>query len=244
MLPVSPQNILFLDIETVPQHPDYGSLPDEVKHIWDKKAEMILPKLAKVDYENCDKQELYGRAALYAEFGKIVCISVGCVLPDGNIRITSIFGDDEAEILTKFSAIFSKTHPFTFLCAHNGKSFDYPYMCRRFLINGLPIPAILNISGKKPWEINHFDTMELWKFGDFSHYASLETLAMVFGIPTPKDDLTGAGVCKAYYVDQDLPRIAIYCEKDVLTLMKVFYRVHGDTLVEQPAEAPEPNTTE
>lgn len=227
MLPVKPEQILFLDIETVPQYPDYASSPPTWQQLWDKKANLIKRK------EEDTPETLYERAGIYAEFGKIICISVGYITGDAaEIRIKSFSGTDEKTILKEFAALFEKSNRFAFLCAHNGKEFDFPYLCRRMLVNCVPIPAILNLSGKKPWEVAHFDTMELWKFGDYKSFVSLDLLSAVFGIPTPKDDIDGSEVYGVYYRDNDLKRIVSYCEKDVLTLMKVFYKLHCETLPE------------
>lgn len=226
MLPAKPEQILFLDIETVPQYPDYRQTPENWRHLWDKKANLIKRK------EEDNPENLYERAGIYAEFGKIICISVGYIAAGPEIRIKSFAGDDEKTLLSEFVKVFEKTGRFSHLCAHNGKEFDFPYLCRRMLVNAVPIPAILNIAGKKPWEVSHFDTMELWKFGDYKSFVSLDLLSAVFGIPTPKDDIDGSEVYGVYYHEKNLQRIATYCEKDVLTLMKVFYKLHGETLPE------------
>lgn len=230
MFPVNPENILFLDIETVPRFPDYTQLPEEWKPFWDKKANLIRKA-----EENLSPAELYERAGIYAEFGKVICISVGYITGGmaPEVRIKSFCGHDEKNLLTEFASVLDKSPRFTHLCAHNGKEFDFPYLCRRMLANGVPIPSVLNISGKKPWDVPHFDTMELWKFGDYKSFVSLDLLSAVFGIPTPKDDMDGSRVYSVYYVEKDLPRIETYCEKDVLTLMRVFYKLHGQTLSEE-----------
>ena len=119
------------------------------------------------------------------------------------------------------------------LCAHNGKEFDFPYLCRRMLVNGIKIPKILQIMGKKPWEINHIDTLEFWKFGDYKHYTSLELLTEIFGIPSPKDDIKGSDVARVYWEEKDLNRIAKYCQKDVLALVQLFLRFKGESLLKE-----------
>ncbi len=230
MFPVNPESILFLDIETVPQFSDYAQLPEEWKPYWDKKANLIRRK-----DEEAGPDLLYERAGIYAEFGKIICISVGYITGGANpeVRIKSFCGHDEKVLLSEFSSVLDKSARFTHLCAHNGKEFDFPYLCRRMLANGVNIPSVLNIAGKKPWEVSHFDTMEMWKFGDYKSFVSLDLLSAVFGIPTPKDDIDGSKVYGVYYRENDLPRIEAYCEKDVLTLMRVFYKLHGQTLSEE-----------
>jgi 3'-5' exonuclease len=226
------ENILFLDIETVPQFDAYEKLPENFRALWDKKA----GQLARIDKFSTDElknpDEVYERAGIYAEFGKIVCISTG-ILRNGSLWIKSFSGDDEKELLTSFCDMLNKARDknISFLCAHNGKEFDYPYLIRRMLINGMAVPAILDLSGKKPWEVNHIDTMELWKFGDFKNYTSLELLASVFGIPTPKDDIKGSDVARVYWQDRDLARIVTYCQKDVVTIVNLVLRFKGKPMV-------------
>jgi len=220
------EKVLFLDIETVPMCSTYGELPDKFVALWDKKAGYL-----KRDEED-NPESLFGRAGIYAEFGKVVCVSFG-MLAGGSFRIKSFYGDDEKALLTDFANLLeSKFSNGDFLlCAHNGKEFDFPYLSRRMLINGVSLPEILDLAGKKPWEVAHLDTMELWKFGDFKNYTSLETLAAVFNIPTPKDDIDGSQVGKVYWEDKDLDRIAKYCQKDVLTIAQLFLRYQGKELL-------------
>lgn len=233
-MPPYPLNIiLFLDIETVPQYPDYDSLPDDWKELWNTKSVSILKY-----HEGETKESLYPRAGIYAEFGKIVCISCGLVLGSGEqkkITLKSFSGDNEKLVLHEFSTMVNKwsANEPKFLCAHNGKEFDFPYLCRRLIINGQPIPHLLNISGKKPWEVNHLDTMELWKFGDFKSYTSLNLLAHTLGIPTPKDDIDGSKVWKVYWNEKNMPRIVTYCQKDVITVAQVFLRMQGESLIRE-----------
>ena len=219
------ERVLFLDIETVPQHANYKDVPERLKTLWDKKAGF----LAKTE-EN--PEELYGRAGIYAEFGKIVCISVGFI-HSGEIRLKSFYSHNEKELLQDFSELltgfFGRNDQL--LCAHNGKEFDFPYIARRLLINGLPLPHLLDIAGKKPWEIQHLDTMELWKFGDFKNYTSLNLLTAVFDIPTPKDDIDGSKVYSVYYEENDLQRIMEYCQKDVVALIQLMRKYKGQDLI-------------
>ena len=219
------QDILFLDIETVPQAEDYAQLDEQWQKLWDKKA----ARLAKNEET---PSELYARAGIYAEFGKIICISVGFISEmDGkrSFRVKSFYGEDERDLLRNFchllsSSYNSKTH---FLCAHNGKEFDFPYLCRRILVNDIAMPDILDLAGKKPWDVKHLDTMQLWKFGDFKSYTSLELLAALFKLDTPKDDIDGSDIYEVYYQDKNLERIRNYCEKDVVTLAGIFLRMNG-----------------
>lgn len=223
--------VLFLDIEAVPQVSDWNELPDNMKELWDKKVQFQLK-------EDETAQDFYNkRAGILAEFGKIICISTGRVINNKKIRITSFYGDDEKKILSDFSEVlnhrFYKEKGGAILCAHNGKEFDFPYLGRRMLVHGLELPAVLEIQGKKPWEIHHLDTMELWKFGDYKHYTSLNLLATIFDIPSPKDDIDGSQVASVYYEDNDLERIKVYCEKDVLTLSQIFRKFRNESLLER-----------
>jgi uncharacterized protein YprB with RNaseH-like and TPR domain len=226
------ETILFLDIETVPQYSSHAELPLHFTNLWEKKA-MQLSRIEKFSSDEVLKpDEVYQRAGIYAEFGKIVCISTG-VFRNGTLWIKSFWGDDEKELLISFCEMLNKTREknITYLCAHNGREFDYPYIIRRLLINGLEVPAILDLSGKKPWEVNHLDTMELWKFGDYKNYTSLELLAAVFGIPTPKDDIKGSDVARVYWQEHDLPRIVTYCQKDVTTIVNLLMRFKGKPMI-------------
>ncbi len=225
------QNILFLDIETVPQYPDYYSLPEEWRRLWDTKSASLLKH-----HEGQTNETLYPRAGIYAEFGKIICISCGVLQGNGSQRkivLKSFAGDEEKMILHQFIDMLNKWtagEP-KYLCAHNGKEFDYPYLCRRMIVQDLPVPAILNISGKKPWEVNHLDTLELWKFGDFKSYTSLSLLAQTLGIATPKDDIDGSMVWEVYWKEMNLQRIITYCQKDVVTVAQIFLRMNGEAVI-------------
>jgi DNA polymerase elongation subunit (family B) len=147
--------------------------------------------------------------------------------------VKSFAGENEQLLLHEFAEMLKKwsTHDPRYLCGHNGKEFDFPYLCRRMLINGIPIPGILNAAGKKPWEVNHLDTMELWKFGDFKNYTSLNLLAHTLNIDTPKDDIDGSVVWQVYWVDKNLDRIIAYCQKDVITVAQIFLRMVGESLI-------------
>ena len=224
-------NILFLDIETVSQFETYNHLPVDWKELWDLKAAIINR-----NKEAESSETVYQRAGIYAEFGKIVCISCGCIQGTGSERklvIKSYCGDDEKKLLTEFGDMLQKWggDAEKYLCAHNGKEFDYPYICRRMVVNGVGIPEALKIAGRKPWEVRHLDTMELWKFGDFKSYTSLKLLAKVLGIPSPKEDIDGSMVNTVYWTDKDLGRIVEYCQKDVITLAQVLLRFHCEPLI-------------
>lgn len=219
------EHILFIDIETVPQYSDYQMLPDDQKAFWNTKSASlnrndpaILP------------EQTYERAAIYAEFGKIVCISSGYIR-NGKLIIKSFFGHDEKVLLVDFAEMLQRIESSGkrwVLCAHNGKEFDFPYIARRMLIQRVLIPSLLDTRGKKPWEIANIDTMELWRFGDLKQFVSLALLASVFGIPSPKEDIDGSMVAQVYYEENNLERIKQYCEKDVLTLCRVYLRLIGE----------------
>ena len=225
--------VLFLDIETVPAFPSYNQLDERFKKLWDKKAINLL-KAESNSSSEATPELLYERAGIYAEFGKIICISTGFIM-DGSFRIKSFFGDDEKKLLTEFAAMLSAYFNTVnhYLCAHNGKEFDYPFIVRRMLINGVKLPVLLDIAGKKPWEITHLDTMELWKFGDYKSYTSLELLAALFGIPTPKNDIDGSQVRAVYYEENDLNRIVTYCQKDTLTVAQLLLKYRGEALIKE-----------
>ena len=222
------EKVLFLDIETVPQVGNWQHLDEPTQNLWDKKT-----RLQRKD--DLTAEEFYKeRGGIMAEFGKIICISVGIIEKSEKIIIKSFYGDDEKQLLEEFGEIFNRPKlRDVILCAHNGKEFDFPWIARRFLINGMHPPKPFQLFGKKPWEIQHLDTMELWKFGDYKSYVSLELLAHVFGIPTPKDDIDGSMVASIYYIEKDLFRIVQYCEKDVLTLANVFRRMRQENLLQK-----------
>jgi hypothetical protein len=223
------EDVLFLDIETVPNVPSYELLDPAMKMLWEKKSKQFKTP------EQTGK-DVYERAGLYSEFGKIITISVGFIHekdPYG-LRLKSFYGNDEKTVLSEFSIMlsrFSKGNREALLCAQNGKEFDFPYIARRMIINGLKIPDLLDNAGKKPWEIKLLDTMELWKFGDYKNYTSLELLTSVLGIPTPKDDIDGSMVAGIYYNEKDIERIVRYCEKDVIAIARVILRFMNKPLV-------------
>lgn len=224
-------NILFLDIETIPQYANYNSLPGDWKELWNTKSASLLRY-----HEGETTETIYQRAGIYAEFGRIICISCGLIQSNGEGRkivLKSFYGENEIAVLTEFCEMLKKWsngEP-KYLCAHNGKEFDFPYLCRRMVINNVCIPPLLSISGKKPWEVNHYDTLELWKFGDFKNYTSLNLLACTLGIPTPKDDIDGSKVWSVYWIDKDLSRIVNYCQKDVVTVAQIFLKLQGEPLI-------------
>jgi DNA polymerase elongation subunit (family B) len=220
-------NLLVLDIETVPQYSTHDELPDQFKKLWDLKTQSQRKEET--------AENFYERAGIWAEFGKIICISVGIFTGGRNpgLRIKSFAGHDEKELLQRFSSMLSGQPASLVLCAHNGKEFDFPYICRRMLIHGLKLPSQLEIAGKRPWEINHLDTMELWKFGDYKNYTSLNLLTAIFNIPTPKDDIDGSMVGSVYWKENQLERICTYCQKDVVATAQLLRRYRGEDLIDE-----------
>lgn len=224
------KHILFLDIETVPKFEKWDDLTMEEQSLFDDKTKYQRK-------EEDSLEEFYHRAGIWAEFGKIVCISVGYFTDLGSntsFRVKSFFGDNERQILKEFKLLldthFAKSEHL--LCAHNGKEFDFPFLARRMIIHQIPLPKKLNLFGKKPWEVPHLDTLELWKFGDYKHYTSLKLLTQILGIPSPKDDIDGSEVAKVYYQERDLERIAKYCEKDTLAVAQVLLRLNNQELLQ------------
>lgn len=225
------EKILFLDIETTSAVKSYDELSEDFKKHWEHKFNFI-------GKENETPAETYSRAGIYAEFGKIVCISVGFIKIENGIkqlRLKSFYNHNETELLVDFFELLNKHYntPQHILCAHNGKEFDYPYIARRGLINGLNIPDILDLAGIKPWDVKHLDTLQLWKFGDYKHFTSLSLLTTIFNIPTPKDDIDGSMVNKVYWEENNLERIAIYCQKDVIALTQLFLRFKNEQLIHE-----------
>ena len=229
---IKTKNILFLDIETVPIKEGFEDLPPGFQKLWEettawqRKNEVTPSEFYKI------------KAGVMAEFAKIICISVGYLFfekRESCFRIKSFYGDNEKQILSDFNALLNskfntQKHR---LCAHNGKEFDFPFIARRTLINELKLPALLDIAGKKPWEVNHIDTMELWRFGDYKNYPSIKLLAALFNIPTPKDDIDGSQVASIYYKEKDFERIKIYCQKDTLTVAQLLLRYKGEKLIQE-----------
>ena len=224
------KNVLFLDIETVPIKENFEDLNATFKNLWEEKTVWQRK-------DNISPSDFYKlKAGVMAEFAKFIFISVGylfVVKGENHFRIKSFYGNDEKQLISDFNNLLNsefskKQHQ---LCAHNGKEFDFPFIARRTLINGLKIPKLLDIAGKKSWEINHLDTMELWRFGDYKNYTSIKLLAALFDIPTPKDDIDGGQVANVYYQEKDLDRIKIYCQKDTLTVAQLLLRYKGEKII-------------
>ena len=218
------ENILFLDIETVPEVASFAELSEEKQELYALKTE----------YQRKDEitaETFYERAGIWAEFGKIICISVGYFVNVGSNRRFRVksFSGKETEILEEFKKLLENhfDKPYHLLCAHNGKEFDFPYIARRMIIKQIKLPEKLNLFGKKPWEVAHLDTMELWKFGDYKHYTSLKLLANILGIPSPKQDIDGSQVAAVYYKENDLDRIIKYCERDTIAVAQLLLRFNN-----------------
>jgi len=222
------ENILFLDIETVPETQHFSELPKEKQELWEAKSQYQRK-------EEFTAQEFYPRAGIWAEFGKIICISVGYFNLDNDVRTFRVksFSGAEIQILKDFKSLlishFSKAKHL--LCAHNGKEFDFPYIARRMIINNIELPYKLNLFGKKPWEVPHLDTLELWKFGDYKNYTSLKLMANVLNIPSPKDDIDGSEVYTVFYDEKNIERIVTYCERDTITVAQILLRLRGDDIL-------------
>ncbi|WP_297091480.1 3'-5' exonuclease [uncultured Draconibacterium sp.] len=225
------EDILFLDIETVPLAPEYTELTEKWQQLWERKMQFQIDS-------GQHAQELYERAGIYAEFGKIVCISAGYVVQkmgEPFFRVKSFYDDDEKKLIQNFfNALdgFSRAGKRR-LCAHNGQEFDFPYISRRALVNNLNLPKVLDIAGAKPWEVKDvlIDTLQLWKFGDYKHYTSLSLLCELFNIPTPKDDIDGSQVAKVYWEENDIDRIVKYCEKDTMAVANLLLKYKGDKII-------------
>ena len=228
-LSVNLKDVLFLDIETVPQKEKWHQLSTETQALYEKKTKYQRK-------EEFTAEAFYDRAGIWAEFGKIVCISVGYFIADAaqeKFSLTSFYGHDEHRILTDFKTLL-ETHfvkRSKLLCAHNGKEFDFPFIARRMIVHQIALPEKLNLFGKKPWEVPHLDTLELWKFGDYKHYTSLKLLTAILGIASPKDDIDGSEVAQVYYQEKDLERIVAYCEKDTLAVAQVLLRFNNQALL-------------
>ncbi len=229
------RNLLFIDIETVCAAPSYEQLPERMKALWDRKAGTRAVR-GESDAEKTSAELFYEKGAFFAEFGKAVCIAFGGFYfnekEELSLRVRSLHGTDEAALLLGFRELTGRYEPGQLiLCAHNGKEFDFPFLCRRMLINSIEPPDALRIQGKKPWEIQHLDTMDLWKFGDYKSFTSLDLLAAVFDIPGSKSELTGDQVTRVYYEAHDFEKICRYCREDVVVLAQIYLKLHTLPLV-------------
>ena len=227
------QNVLFLDIETVSQYESWNQVSKEEQDLYALKTKYQRN-------EDSSLEEFYNKAGIWAEFGKIICISVGYFIiknSKSQLRVTSFYGDDEVILLKNFKKLLDKHFNLNkhLLCAHNGKEFDFPYIARRMVVHRIPLPDMLNLFGKKPWEVKHIDPLELWKFGDYKHYTSLKLLTHILGIPSPKQDIDGSEVANVYYKENNLKRIVEYCERDTVAVAQLMLRFCNKPLLDRTA---------
>lgn len=225
--------ILFLDIETVPMVEHYGGLDERAAKLFSDKTRYEQERSGKSAEDVYDE-----RGGIFAEFGKIVCIAVGAFRREGDrqtLRVTSFHGDDERDLLQRFADLLNKSYHTDehWLCGHNGKEFDFPWIARRCIVHRIKLPKLLDVGGLKPWEVGFLDTMNMWSFGDRKNFTSLALLTHILGIPTPKDDISGADVARVYYRDKDLERIATYCKKDVVATAQLYLRLKGEAMVRE-----------
>lgn len=222
---ISVYDLFILDIETVPQYPQYEHMPEQWKILWKTKISKIVP-------ESMTPEEMYlQRAGILAEFGKVICISTGYFIENDKKELTlkmkSVYGHDEKSLLQSFLQITERLykHNKNFIfTGHNIREFDIPYLCRRMLINNIQLPFYMHLHGAKPWEVRMIDTLQLWKFGDYKNYISLDLLANVLNVPTSKTDIDGSMVQKVYYEENGLPRIVEYCQRDVVVVANIILR--------------------
>lgn len=237
----SMQHILFLDVETVSQQPMFEAMNDHGRNLWKQKIGYMARRDDR-EWEEDDFARSYkDRAAIYAEFGKVIVISAGIITQTDdnilNLRIKSFYGDEERNVLESFASILHKNFHdpnMNVLCGHNIREFDIPYLCRRYSVHGISLPPLLNIAGKKPWEIKYVaDTLEMWKYGDHKNYTSLDLLAYTLGIASPKETLDGSKVGHCYWEEKDLEKIKQYCERDVVTVAQVYLKLNNMAVFHQ-----------
>jgi DNA polymerase elongation subunit (family B) len=184
------------------------------------------------------------KAPLHPEFGKIVCISIGYI--DGEIpekiedkpevelklKLKSFYGHDEVKLLQDFlnatkSAITNAVNPTYHLCGHNIMNYDVPFIAKRFIINGLKLPAMFDLDGKKEWNLPYFiDTRNVWKFNVYDSNCSLDLLCNLFDVESSKEGgISGKDVRDVFYIENDVQKIAMYCEEDVRALAQVYLKM-------------------
>ncbi len=220
------QNILFIDIETVPVVPKFGELSEEMQKLWSYRVNRYKP--LEVD----DSEYYFEKAGVYAEFGKIICISAGFFTHKNeegpySFRVKSFYGEEEKGILEDFLSLLQNyyNNPARyFLCGHNIRDFDIPFICRRSVIHQLQLPDMLDINGLKPWELPYLDTLRTWKFGEYRNLTSLHLLTTLLDIPSPKGDMEGKDVARVYWEEENLERIHKYCQQDVVAIAQLLLR--------------------
>ncbi len=227
------ENLFLMDIETVSQAADFDILNDEWKELWTEKSLKSLPPEMSVE------EHYAKRAAIFAEFAKVICISTGYFRKEGDewqLRIKSFYSENEKEVLENFSKMLTqiqtKNSKWIFT-GHNIKEFDIPFLCRRMIVNNVEIPSIMDFQNMRPWETPSLDTLHLWRFGDYKHYISLKLLAATLGVPSPKDDIDGSKVGEVFWRENDLPRIVTYCQKDVVTVGNIILRFKNLPLLKE-----------
>jgi 3'-5' exonuclease len=228
------ENLIVIDVETVSGFKSATELPTRLSELWTKRCEYLRRKHS--DNEDLTDSEIYNqKAGLQAEFGKIICITIGYIRFDANgipvIKTKSYSGDSEAELLKQFFGFAEQVPtkiPDAKFAGHNIKRFDLPYIFKRGIINGLDVPSNLVLHGKKPWEVNIEDTSDIWSNGVWQEsFTSLDILTAVLGIPSPKSDIDGSEVTNVYWNDNDLNRIVEYCERDVAATAQVILKISG-----------------
>ena len=233
---MKPEKILFIDIETAPQNQSYNQLNEEMAGLWSEKYEQIKKRTPEKFNNESNPANSYSNTGLFAEFGKIICISVGFeyyIHNERYFKVKSFYGDDEKVILTELKDLLLRIENNGYrLCGHNIKEFDIPYIARRMIIKNIPLPNILNLSKFKPWETPLVDTMDLWKFGDHKHYTPLKLLCTILNVESPKNDIDGSKVAYVYYEEKDLKKIANYCQNDVVATAQIYFRLSGVPLLE------------
>jgi hypothetical protein len=230
---IKPENLLLIDIETAPLERDYAQLPEKMQTLWAKKSLILDP-------EQPDPALSFSqRAGIYAEFGKIVCIGLGYFVHTDKgytMKIKSLASHNEKEILEEFREVCNRffKKPDKQFCGHNIREFDIPYICRRSFIHQVPLPDILTgLQSKKPWENPMLDTLQFWKFGEYKNFTSVDLLATVLHIESPKGDIDGSEVGRVYWQENDLDRIVRYCNRDVVTVGQILMRLNGMDLLNE-----------
>lgn len=229
MMHINPEQLFIFDIETVSGVRHFEELSPDMQALFeDKVGRHREPGITPAEYYQA-------KAGIFAEFGKVIVISCGYLQKKGSgyqIKLKTFANHNEKVLLEEFAqTLINISKNNYFLCGHNIREFDVPWICRRMLINGIPLPPCLDLYGKKPWEVNHVDTLDLWKFGDYKHYTSLHLLSTILGVPSPKDDIDGSMVGPIYWQQDDLNRIAKYCSKDVVAVAQVILRMKGEKLL-------------
>ncbi len=230
---IKAENLLIIDIETVPIYKSYTELGENMQKLWDRKSQKLEP-------ENTNTEATFAKyAGIYAEFGKIICIGLGYFIKKDNeytLKIKTLSGHDEKTLLEEFATVCNKFFKGSEkqFCGHNIREFDIPYICRRSFINQVYLPSILtDLQNKKPWENPMLDTLQFWKFGEYKNFTSVDLLSSVLHIPTPKDDIDGSEVANVYWQQNNLERIVKYCSKDIVTVGQILMRLNGMKLMNE-----------